>query len=171
MFTFNSTIIAAPIDLTGFTPEIPDVVETAGTVTFTETMDYASIFFYNDSFVVGDNATILSFNYDLLLGADDYDDYLLFEIDNYASVYNFFEFDPTGPTPAYFEYDISALRGEMIYLSWSLQSEDFEANTVAHVYNIDLTTQETPPVPEPSTFILFGIGILGLARIGRKKLV
>jgi hypothetical protein len=30
---------------------------------------------------------------------------------------------------------------------------------------------DVAPVPEPTSILLFGVGILGLARFGRKKLV
>ena len=176
LFVFLSTIsvgYASTIELTsadGFVAEEPDVMVSGGVVTFAETIDWPAIYFYNDNFVVDDNATILSFKYDLVFGADDYDDYLLFEIDNYDAVYDDFEFNETAVNPGgYFEYDVSGLRGQTISIAWSLQAGDFDfqAGTIAHVYDIDVATAA---VPEPSTEILLMLGLLAAAGIRRTQI-
>lgn len=63
VFLYGTTAIGSPLDLSGFTAEYdPEVAESGGVVTFTESIDYSAIYFVNDSFVVDDNATTLSFN-------------------------------------------------------------------------------------------------------------
>jgi len=159
----GSNVFAVPLDLSGFTAQ-DGVSESGEVVTFTEDMNYAAIYFYNDNYVVGDDATILSFNYDFHLGTDDYDDYLTFELDFWPEL----DVD-VNTTAGYFEIDLSFYQGQTISLAWGLiWGGDWDAGTTASVYNIDLATSAAP-VPEPGTIILLGTGLVGLFGLGRKK--
>jgi hypothetical protein len=53
IFLLSTTVSAIPLDLSGFTAEYaPEVSVSGGVVTFTESLDYAPLYFYNDSFLV-----------------------------------------------------------------------------------------------------------------------
>jgi len=49
---------------------------------------------------------------------------------------------------------------------------DDDARTGAwafHILNVDSAEQQENPIPEPTTMLLFGLGLLGLAGVNRKK--
>ena len=156
--------VSAPLDLSTFTAD-PGVTESGGVVGFEEDFIYTAWYFYDDNFLVGDDASILSFDYDFQLGPSDADDFLRFD----------FNFTPelvvdTNITGGSFEFDLSPYRGTEVSLAWGLiWNGDSEAGTSASVYNIDLTTSSIP-IPEPSTIVLFGSGLIWFFGYGRKKL-
>lgn len=156
---------AAPLDLSTFTAEFePGVSESDGVVSFAEDLSDVAWYFYDDYFLVPNDASTLSFNYDFQLGEFDEYDYLTFELDFIPELD--VDVDIAG---GYYEIDLSGYRGSQISLAWGLIWDgDWEAGTTASVYNIDLATESTP-VPEPSTMILLGIGLAGIIGIGRKK--
>ena len=181
-FLMVPSVYALPLDLSGFTAE-PGVdlvvVGTNTTVNFTESQALdqdgnllSAFYFYNDSFLVPDKATYLSFNYDFLLGEYDPGDHLTFELNNAIPPNLDVLAEITGGG---FSIDLSGFRTQTISLAWGVVwggDMDDVAGTTASIYDIDLgidTTTNNNPVPEPGTVILLGIGLLGLTGYGRKK--
>lgn len=168
-FALAGSAEAVPMDLSGFSVienQPGSVTESSEVVSFTESMEDAALYFYNDSYAVDPSATTLSFDYDFTLGENDYDDYLLFSID-YVGVWLV---DVTGSGTLTF--DLTSYQGTTISIDWGLiWGGDWDATTTAQIYNIDLATASsgTEPVPEPATMLLFGTGLAGVYGANRKR--
>ena len=140
---------------------VGSIVESSGTVSFTENFADAALYFYNDSFAVASNVTILSFDYAFTFGEFDSGDYLQFNINGNEEWYT----DVNGPGS--FGIDLSSYQGQTISLDWGLiWNGDGYAGTTASVSNIDLATA---PVPVPAPLFLLGSGLAGLLVAKRKK--
>jgi hypothetical protein len=155
--------MASSIDLSAFTAD-PGVSLNGGVVTFTPN-DLVANYLYNDSFLFGATDTVLSFDYSLTLGQDS-NDFLVFDLNFNQTVLT----DVTGG--GHFSIDLSSFQGTQVSIDWALiWGGNDETGTTATVSNIDLAQNDSPaPTPEPSTFLLFGGGIVGLLYIGRRKL-
>ncbi len=154
---------AMPLDLSGFTAE-DDVVVSGGEVSFTETMDNVAWYFFNDNFLVENDATILSFDYDFQLGPDDVDDYFTFELDFFPEL----EVD-ANTSAGHYDIDLSSYQGSEVSLAWGLiWGGDFDAGSTARLYNIDLAT-ESNVIPEPCTLFLFSTGLAGVFGSRKKR--
>ena len=174
VLSWGSVASAVPLDLSGFTAD-PGASESGGTISFIEDIEYGALYFFNDFFLVPDDATILSFDYEIGLGQQDNDDYLTFDAyDNTWSeiTYNEFPEFAGGDLAGHFAIDLFPHQGTHISLAWGFIEGDFDttADSLASVYNIDLASASAAPVPEPCTVLLVGTGLVGLVGLGRKKL-
>ncbi len=179
---WGAIAFAIPVDLSTFTaePNDPTMVNIdTNTITFYENFDHFDIYAANYSFWVPDNTTILSFDYEIILGEEEYDDYLTFEA--YDELWNGITYNEFpiylspehlsgGPFSGHFEIDLFNFRTTEISLAWGFHEGDLDgsADSTARVFNIDLAESATP-VPEPATLILMGTGLAGLFGIRRKK--
>jgi hypothetical protein len=151
---------AEPLDLNAFTAwGSVHVDQDTGTVTFTEDMIYGVGYLYNDSFLVGDDAMFLSFDYSLMYGPEDYDDYLVCEVD-YVPV-----LQVLSPESGRARIDLSPYRGRTVMLDWGLLwgGNDSAAGTVARISSIDLESGgqvSGVPLPGAAAFMLSGLAAL-----------
>jgi len=155
---------SAPLDLSGFSVMenvAGSVTQSGGTISFTENSTDAALYFYNDFFVVPNNATALSFDYSFALGEFDAGDYLQSNIDYVETWYTDL------PGSGHVEFDMTAFQGQTIALDWALiWGGDDSAGSIGSISNIDLAVS---PVPEPATLLLIGSGLAGLVGLQRKK--
>jgi hypothetical protein len=162
--------MAAPLDVSAFAV-FPDplgdsssIIVSGNSFTLKENAIDTAIFLFSDSFVVGNNATILSFDFSLNLGPTDIDDFLSFNLNQSLTPTILTAAGPTG----HFQIDLTQFRNTTISLEWGLvEGGDNELGATGSISNIDLASSPVR-VPEPSILILITVGIAGLAGLRRK---
>jgi hypothetical protein len=95
----------------------------------------------------------------------------LYQSTNYQTTHTGYSFHVRIPTPFAVEEDSGSGRLNLHDDDQHLYDPDFEAPYVSFgdPYAIPSSPQ-TSPVPEPSTILLFGLGLFGLAGVSRKKI-
>jgi hypothetical protein len=181
---FANTILRVEFE-TDSSVAIPD----NNTIVFTESQNFVSLFCWNNSFFVPNNAETLSFDWEVVLGSDDDyltfidDDYLTFIIDTDGNLTNeiheaFPADPPTDPKAGdvisdHFSIPLTPYRGQYVYMEWGFNEgrlgENAPAGSTATISNIELSTEDVSPVPEPSTLIMLGAGLLFLTGYGKKR--
>jgi len=151
-----SVSCGSTFDFTGFEPmsDLPEsVVKSGDTITFTESFSDATLYFFNDQYVVDPQAGILSFEYRFLFGESDFDDTLQFDIGGEPKMI------VSTNGVGYFEFDLSPYQGQTISMDWGLiWNGDGSAGTTASISNICLVP--AAPVPVPAALYLLGSGLL-----------
>ena len=171
---FSATnVFAIPVDLSAFErgQNVPmaavDIASDGSSATFYED-SIAPISLENESFFIPSDALTLSFDYNLVVAADneDYFDFYI-ELDEYG--YNKLAFWDGGHEGTYtdtFSYDLTDLRGSTVPVIFDLMYgwDDVGYESILKISNVEIN-----PIPEPATLLLVSAGLIGMARI-RKKL-
>ena len=70
---------------------------------------------------------------------------------------------------AFFTFDISTLVGSASSATIDINYSNPGGLLAFDVYDVSTSPESLSPTPEPATFLLFGLGILGIAGASRKK--
>ena len=171
---FSATnVFAIPVDLSAFErgQNVPvaavDIALDGFSATFYED-SIAPISLENERFFIPSDALTLSFDYMLVVAADNVD-YFDFYIELDDSGYNKLAFWDGGAEGTYtdtFSYDLTDLRGNTVPVIFDLMYDwpDSRYDSVLTISNVKIN-----PIPEPATLLLVSAGLIGMARI-RKKL-
>ncbi len=172
--------ISTPIDLNDFFSDPTVIVEVDGSsAKLSEDLTFAEVILSNDPFL-GDPEVIiaavgrsLKFDFDFMEGAGNDDEFGAFIIDpatggSLGTPFEFFTSDTSSGTVT---FDLSSLTGTSdLGLQFDLLAFDFASDSMVTVSNVRLVDPANPPaIPEPSTILLFGTGIAGLAAMRYRK--
>lgn len=133
---------------------------------------------------VPSNLLSLNFTYDFVGYVDDFDPADVWEDEFYVQLWNATTTSTTYLDDIYargfynsssgdISIDLTSLASDITLLGLEFSLDDLSGidTPTVSISNVYLETEDVvAPVPEPSTFILFGLGLFGVAGIGRKKL-
>ena len=174
MFLLVSVAYADMLDLSTFQAwptGDPGVEESGGTITFTEGNTVEPyLYFYDPDFHVDSTAISITFDYTLDIGIDN-EDYLVVTLD--YTDYGFLEGDYNSSTTASLilsgsaTVDLTSYVNSTIDLAFGFEANDWGTDSVGSFSNIQIN-YSTSSTPEPTTIVLLGLGLLGMAGVGRK---
>jgi hypothetical protein len=164
---------AIPVDLSNWIADGPVVISNGGyTATFTEDPDISPVTL-RTLLSIPTGAVSFSFDYELIVAADN-DDYIDFYFED-LTIYQFTDggyFSTTETTTlsgshsvnlsSYINTNVNIIFG----LDWDWDDWGFDSTLT--INNVDMATT-TSPIPEPGTLMLLGLGLAGLAGLGRRN--
>lgn len=160
---------AIPINLTTFDPYPNDKVDIAlnGTSAVIREDDwFAPVSLENYGLFIPENALSLTFNYELVVGADNEDYFDFFILD--LSIPDFWVGGDEGTYTGTYTYDLAPLRGETVPIVFDLMYGWGDGGYESYV---KISSLDINPVPEPSTIILIAMGIIGLIGFKRRDIL
>jgi hypothetical protein len=160
---FSAIGQAVPVDLSNFGADPSVTVTGEGTVTLVEDPNFVATYFYNDSFPVPVGANSFSFNYNFQKPTTS-DNYFEFLVDNVSKL------RLENSTDGTYSLALADYQGKEVSLAWGLIWGEINSSSygaVATLTNLDISAI---PIPEPSTILLLGSGlVLGLGLAWRKS--
>lgn len=147
------------------------------TIEFIESADFISLFCWNDSFFVPNNAGTISFDWEIVRGSVD-DDYLTFILvirddDITNEIHEMFPTNPpTDPKEGdvisdHFFMPLTLYRGQYVYMEWGFNEGRLGNNTAAGsigtISNIKLSTPASIPTMNEWGMILMSLVLAGSA--------
>lgn len=178
ILAYSPTAIATTIDLNDFWADPTVSVALNGlNATIAEDANFSPVLLVNDPSFGDPNVIIPQSGYDLLfeydfreaVGEDDEFGVFIMDAGTGGSIGAAYEFFTQTTGSGTISFDLTALVGQTLGLQFQLSAltSDTGFDSVLDISNLRI--EQTDPIPEPSTILLLGLGLLGTARISRKK--
>lgn len=142
-----------------------------GVITFTESdSPFLAFYVYDPAFFVDPAAVSLTFDYAFDIGPEN-DDYLVAFINAFPYEFEIGGFNDSEtdilPFSGTSSLDLIPYRNSTIFLAFGFEANDDWTDSVGGFSNLEVTLA---PVPEPTTWLLLGAGLIGLMGAGRKTI-
>lgn len=170
---FSLSAFAGPINLNDLTPDPASavfIVPDGSSATLYEDPEFSSVWLYGDIQTTPLDLTI-EFTYDFYLAPDNTDNFnaYLYDPTTLARIAGYEVLvEETGSGRVVWDITGAAFLGSTVGLEFDLNSWDFVFDSHATVSDVATTTAAEAPVPEASTLLLFGSGLMGMAPLLRK---